>query len=460
MRATFTSSVDSPTSIRRLAFPCPSRSVAQVLLDVMEMDERARNDAEWPGSRQRITSLDVADAMLAASAHQMLRGIAMTNGATLSIIESLEPGKRRHLATLPASLGNAATARLAFLVGLDGTGERGGIGRLRLKFGTMDLEFMVDVTSSEGALSGVEVFRLSTPAMLVAESSRNWGASSMMAPYPYRIDGELGRGGMGVVYRAFHESLQRPVAIKVLQANRAQRAEDCFRFLREARAASRVRHPGVVEILDFGALNDGRGFMVMELVDAATLRAVLEQGPMNPSQAVRVLASIASAIEAAHGQGVIHRDLKPENVFVLPNDEVKVVDFGAAKLLMASPPGDTADDLVLGTPRYMAPEHAWGQPTDQRTDVYALGCILFEMLSGEPPYDGVHAAEIMMRHARDPIPEVRANHGEFAQACNPIIRKAMAKRPGDRYPTAKALEEALKQKLGEKRSWWQRWGIA
>jgi eukaryotic-like serine/threonine-protein kinase len=423
------------------------------------MEERARTDGNWLG-RHPVTSIDVADAMLAASAHQMVRGMALTNGDTLSIIESLEPGRRRHLATLPASLGNAATARLAFLVGLDGTRGRGGIGRLRLTFGTMDLEFMVDVTSSEGALSGVEVFRLSTPAMLMAEGMRLSGASSMMAPYPYRIDGELGRGGMGVVYRAFHESLQRPVAIKVLQPSRAQRPEDSFRFLREARAASRVRHPGVVEILDFGALLDGRGFMVMELVDATTLRDVLDQGPMDPAQAVRVLASIASAIEAAHAQGVIHRDLKPENVFVLPDDEVKVVDFGAAKMLLASPPSDTADGRVLGTPRYMAPEYAWGQPTDQRTDIYALGCILFEMLSSEPPYDGYHAAEIMMRHARDPIPEVRADHGEFAQACNPIIRRAMAKRPADRYPTAKALQDALMQKLGEKRSWWQRWGIA
>ncbi|MFW5739423.1 MAG: serine/threonine-protein kinase [Myxococcota bacterium] len=401
--------------------------------------------------------VDVADIVLAAATNGGLRGVALTPGPSSTTIEALTSVQAREVATVSRDSGLEAIARLAQLAGIELAARRGGMGRFRATVAGCDLEFVVDVRSTGGELARTEVLKLSAGETSIGPTTPEAGLTT----HPYVIESELGRGGMGIVYKAFHATLERYVAIKVLHAHRALQQKDRSRFLREARAASRVRHPGVAAVLDFGTLTDGRGFMVMELVDGDTLRLLLDRGPLEPIRAARIMQQIASAIEAAHEHGVIHRDLKPENVFVLPHDRIKIVDFGAAKLLASSIPGDTADGRVLGTPRYMAPEHAMGAGTDRRTDVYALGCVLFEMLTGKPPYEEEAAAVVMMRHTQAPIPKLQLESASLTRALNRVVRRAMAKAPRDRYPSARALKRDLATVIhdAERGGWWQRFGL-
>jgi len=400
-----------------------------------------------------LAAKDLVDALLAAASHRAVRGVALTQEAASTTIEAIDIGGKRSLGHVPPVLGTAAISHLAHLAHVEC--PSGAIGRLRTSIAGVDVEYMVDAGPEQGDVRRVEVLRLSTAPgpEFGDDSTDHW----MPPSFPYTIERQLGRGGMGVVYQAVHRNLERRVAIKVLRAHRAQREGDRFRFLREARAASRVRHPGVASVLDFGSLPDGKSYMVMELVEGDTLRTLLDRGPLPPLRAARIMRRMASAVEAAHAHGVIHRDLKPDNVFVLSDDQVKIVDFGAAKLLACTLPSETADGRVHGTPRYMAPEHAAGAATDRRTDVYALGSVLYEMLAGQPPYDDETPAALLYQHAHSPIPKVQLENAALGRALNRVIQRAMAKAPEARHPDARALERDLDRTIAAAEGgWWQR----
>jgi serine/threonine-protein kinase len=203
-----------------------------------------------------------------------------------------------------------------------------------------------------------------------------------------------------------------------------------------------------VNITDFGTSPSGRSFLVMELVDADTLDKLLEAGALPLRRALAVARRIASALRAAHVRGVIHHDLKPSNVFVDPQDNVKIGDFGAAKVLSHS--GEltmTQTGLVLGTPNYMSPERARGHESDERSDLYSLGCMVFQMIVGRAPFDNDTLMDVLIGHLSAPVPAVVSPHGPVPEAVGAIVRKAMAKAVAERYQNAGDMEQDLQKAM-------------
>jgi serine/threonine-protein kinase len=269
---------------------------------------------------------------------------------------------------------------------------------------------------------------------------------------PYRVEAEIGRGSMGIVYRALREGATAPVAVKLLNPSIASDPALAARFVREGRAAALVNDPGVVGVTDFGTLADGRAFLVMELVGGLTLEELLAgKGALPASEAVRIAIKIAAALSAAHVRGVVHRDLKPSNIFVGAEGQIKIADFGAA-LLEDRLRGGPEDSVILGTPAYMAPEQAQALPTDDRADVYSLGCILYRMLGGAPPFQGGAIIEVLRRHIQEPPLPVTSPHGPLPDVLVGCVSKALAKQPDDRFRSAGEMRGVLDQVMLQLRS--------
>jgi serine/threonine-protein kinase len=256
----------------------------------------------------------------------------------------------------------------------------------------------------------------------------------------YTIERELGRGGHAIVYLAHDVKHDRPVAIKVLAPERAVRAE---RFLREIQLSARLTHPRILTLIDSGAA-DGFLYYVMPYVAGESLRDRLQRESQLPVQdAVRITREVASALDYAHREGVVHRDIKPENI-LLSGGEAVVADFGIARALTAAgSEAVTGPAVAVGTPAYMSPEQGGGGQVDGRSDVYSLGCVLYEMLAGHPPYAGTSAQETVARHALDPIPTLRAARLAVPRAVERAVARALAKQPVDRFATAAEFARAL-----------------
>jgi eukaryotic-like serine/threonine-protein kinase len=264
----------------------------------------------------------------------------------------------------------------------------------------------------------------------------------------YRITEELSTGGMGTVYRAQHELLGRPAAVKVLRAGLTTRADAIGRFFTEARAVSAIRHPGIVEVFDFGYTDDGSAFLAMELLDGESLKSRISRGPLSERDARTIGLGIASALAAAHAKGIYHRDLKPDNIFVLAGDRPKLLDFGVAKLAdQREGFSQTVDGTLLGTPSYMAPEQARAASAiDHRADLYSLGCILYEMVVGAPPFTGVAAGELIAKHLFEDAESPRARGAAISPAFEAVIVKLLQKLPNDRYASANDVARVLAEK--------------
>ena len=267
----------------------------------------------------------------------------------------------------------------------------------------------------------------------------------------YRIHDLVGRGGMGAVYRAEHLALGNAVAVKVLRSSHGTHADIVRRFQREAVAASQIRHPGIVEVTDFGRTPDGRFYLAMELVEGETLgRRLARLGPLPPTEAMTLVRELARALGAAHARGIYHRDIKPENVLLGRDGSIKLADFGIARL--AEGPRDareTAAGLIFGTPHYMSPEQAAGQRQDGRSDVYALGVLLFELLTGAPPYLGASATHVLAAHLLSPVPRLPAQgpHGPIPPQLADLVARMMAKTAADRPASMTDVEASLEAVL-------------
>ncbi len=265
----------------------------------------------------------------------------------------------------------------------------------------------------------------------------------------YRILSELSAGGQGEVYRARHELLDKPAAVKVLRAGLSENADLVARFVNEAKAASAVQHPGIIEIFDFGTTDDGRAYLAMELLEGEPLsRRLRREVRLGDRQAAELARGIASALGAAHAKGIFHRDLKPDNVFLVADPDTpsrerpKLLDFGIAKLVDRST-GQTRTGALIGTPLYMAPEQARAAGAiDHRADLYSLGCILYELVVGEPPFVGSGAGEIItMQMFEAPAPP--SSRVTIAPGLERVILRLLAKEPGERYGSAADVIGAL-----------------
>lgn len=294
----------------------------------------------------------------------------------------------------------------------------------------------------------------------------------------YHLDQILGRGGMGTVYSGEHVYIGKKVAIKVLHPQFAKYEDAVKRFLREARSASSINHPNIVDVTDFGAMPDGGVYFVMEYLAGTSLEDLIDhKGALPLHRALNVANQMALALAAAHETGIVHRDLKPDNIMlirkpgrrdlvrILTEDEsgkssskvvvekeaeydfVKILDFGIAKVLgpEASPPSKTLAGAVFGTPEYMSPEAARGDEVDYRADIYSLGVILFDMICGRPPFEAQASAEVLAMQIRDspPSPRELTPHFEITEATENLVFKCMAKDPEERYQSMDELRADL-----------------
>ena len=260
----------------------------------------------------------------------------------------------------------------------------------------------------------------------------------------YSIVRPLGDGGMARVYLAHDEILDRDVALKVLWEYFASDDEFVGRFEREARSAASLSHPNIVQVFDRGETESGTAYMAMEYVPGGTLKdRISREGPLSPEDAAGVAIQIAEALGAAHGRGVIHRDIKPHNVLISESGEAKVTDFGIARAAAATTA--TRTGRVLGTAGYMSPEQALGQRVDQRTDLYSLGVVLFEMLTGGLPFRGESPITVSMKHVNEPPPPPKEIKPDLPEGANALVLKLLAKNPDDRYADAWALIDDLQK---------------
>ncbi|HVF55104.1 MAG TPA: serine/threonine-protein kinase [Pyrinomonadaceae bacterium] len=268
----------------------------------------------------------------------------------------------------------------------------------------------------------------------------------------FRIEREIGRGGMGTVYRASHLGLERPVAIKVLKQEFAADPEVAERFMREARTMARLRHPRAAMIFDAGRLADGRPFIVMEYVEGSTLAETLaRESTLSPERAVAIAAEICDVLSDAHALGIVHRDLKPSNI-MLNERGVCVLDFGIAKVLATSTEvtrthATTESGLVIGTPRYMSPEQCLGLPVGPASDLYSVGVLVYEMLAGRPPFVDVLSSAILVKQATSAPPPLLALRPELprplALAAHTLLAKNPASRPSKASEARALLERSI-----------------
>ncbi len=270
----------------------------------------------------------------------------------------------------------------------------------------------------------------------------------------YVIDRFLGAGAMGEVYAGLQPVIGKKVAIKLLKQEVGASRDGAERFKREARAVNQIDHPNVIDIFSFGRLDDGRLYLVMDLVEGKSLRKALAEGPLEVQQALDILDQIAGALDAAHARGVVHRDLKPDNVMLGSGGKIYVLDFGLAKLLSldeSAPPVSmlTGQGTWLGTPGYMAPEQWSADGAGPASDRYSLGVMAFELLSGSLPFAAPTLPQMMEQHFRAKVPAL-STKGAIAASSkfDPVVTRAMAKDPQQRFPTAREMVEALRTVAG------------
>src|SRR5437868_3076226 len=241
----------------------------------------------------------------------------------------------------------------------------------------------------------------------------------------YRLDAQIGHGGMSTVYRAFDTVLERQVAIKLLHREIATDSDQLERFRREARAVAQLSHPHIVGVIDAGE-EDGRPYIVFEYVEGETLKDRIRRlGRLPVDEAIAYAIEIARALGAAHARHIVHRDVKPQNVLIDEEGSAKVTDFGIARSLDEE--GLTAEGRVLGTTDYVSPEQALGQPVTGQSDLYSLGIVLYELLTGEVPFKGENQVAVAMRHVREDVPDVQERRPGVSAAAASVVDRAVAK---------------------------------
>ncbi|HEX4188297.1 MAG TPA: protein kinase [Solirubrobacteraceae bacterium] len=268
----------------------------------------------------------------------------------------------------------------------------------------------------------------------------------------YRLDAQIGRGGMSTVYRAFDVVLERPVAIKLMHREIAADSDQLERFRREARSVAQLNHPHIVTVIDAGedsSSEDGQPrspYIVLEYVDGETLKDLIRrEGPLEITQAIAYAIELARALGAAHERQIVHRDVKPQNVLISAEGGAKITDFGIARTLTEE--GLTMDGRVLGTTDYVSPEQALGQPVTGQSDLYSLGIVLYEMLTGQVPFRGESPVAVAMKHVREDVPDVQTLRPELSTATAAVLDRAVSKDVSRRYADAAGMAGELEEVL-------------
>jgi tRNA A-37 threonylcarbamoyl transferase component Bud32 len=397
----------------------------------------------------------------------LLLGAAIRCGADAVYIEPGEQPEETYFITferarevivsfpVEALSGAATIARLAYVAELDLAGSGPSSAVVPMRSGTRDADVVITIRPGAGLRADLMILAKSKPqaqvmpAVVLDEVGEQIGH--------YRTVEWLGEGGMGTVYRVEHAVLGRQYALKVLRGKVIERDPSAAqRFVREARAAARVRHPHIVDVFDFGYLDDGRPYFVMELCEGESLASMIRRGPLSPADAVTLARQMAQALAAVHDHGVVHADVTPSNALVISKEpvHVKLLDFGLAAIA-----GEAFDedekDFVLGTPAYISPEQLSGLPATDRSDQYGLGCVLFEMLAGHPPYVHESVRELCMMHVQAPVPIVESPHGPLPPMLADVVSTCLQKSPQQRFPGMRALLAALDdvEKVVDRRGW-------
>src|SRR5690349_17887581 len=258
---------------------------------------------------------------------------------------------------------------------------------------------------------------------------------------PYEVIDQIGRGGMATVYRGYHAALDREVAIKVLPEFFAEDPEYRERFQLEARAVARLKHPNILEVFDFGN-QDGTAYIVMEFAEGGTLADALG-APMRLEDVLNLLEPLAAALDYAHSRGILHRDIKPANIFLRRDGTPVLADFGLSRIA-GSHPRLTASGVVMGTPEYMSPEQVGDRPLGTASDRYSFAVVAYEMFTGRVPFQSESFASVLVSHMTRPMPTAHELSGELSAHVESVLRRALAKNPDDRYPSALSFVLALK----------------
>src|SRR6188474_132647 len=263
----------------------------------------------------------------------------------------------------------------------------------------------------------------------------------------YRINAELGAGGMSTVYLGFDETLERPVAVKVLHSEISRDPSALERFRREARTVAQLSHPNVVMVIDAGE-DDGHAFIVFEHIKGETLKdRIRRDGKLPVSEAVAYAIEIGRALQAAHERQLVHRDVKPHNVLIDEEGRAKVTDFGIARNLELEAKHLTGAGKVVGTTDYVSPEQALGHEVTGQSDIYSLGIVLYEMLTGEVPFKGGNSMDVAVKHVREGLPDVQKRRPEISAALAGVVERATAKEVANRYSSAEELVKDLEEVL-------------
>lgn len=277
--------------------------------------------------------------------------------------------------------------------------------------------------------------------------SQNWLGRSLNGRY--KIEALLGQGGMSAVYKAYDPNLQRAVAVKLIHSHLSSNEDFVWRFKKEAAAVAAFHHPNIVQVFDFDTDGDTH-YMVLEYIAGQSAQETLKElrkknARMSIAQAAKVVIEICDALAYAHQRGTIHRDIKPANIMLDPQGRAVLMDFGIVKIVGSTT--HTAAGAVVGTARYMSPEVIRGEPLDERSDLYSLGVTLFEMVSGEPPFDARTAIALLERHIREPVPDIRDFRPDAPPGLSMILYKAMEKEREARYRSAVEMAADLRELL-------------
>lgn len=409
----------------------------------------------------RVADLTLAAAVRAQAEAVYIEPMAMAEDAYVITLERASQVLSTVL--VDAQLGAAVIARLAFLAEIDLAASHASSAVLPVRSGNREAEVVITVRPGTSLCADLMIM------------SRSRGRATPVEPIgpvrgdvigQYRVIEFLGEGGMGTVFEAEHIALTRRYALKVLRTKVIERdAGAAQKFLREARTAARVRHPNIVDVVDFGYLPDGRPYFVMELLEGQSLADLVVGGALPPGEVVVIARQLANALAAAHDRGVVHADVTPSNVLVVGGTDpdhptelhVKLVDFGLAELA-GEGLRDENPEFVLGTPAYISPEQLRGLAPTDRSDQYGLGAVLFELLTGAPPYHHDDLRTLCMMHLTAPIPTVESPHGPLPPKLADIVTTCLQKTPQGRFPGMRALLVALDEieRVTDRRGW-RRW---